>query len=77
MAGAWAVSQSVAVAVVVGIAVGVPAILFLAFLGGLFKAFTSSVWTLTYLRIAGLAAPAGGRRRRSVAIAAGRSVMAA
>ncbi len=57
VAGAWAISQSVGAAVVVGIALGVPGVVFLAFLGGMFKAFTSSVWTLAYLRIAGLTTP--------------------
>ncbi len=66
VAGAWALSQSVAVAVVVGIVLGVPAIAFLAFLGGLFKAFTSSVWTLTYLHVAGLSAPVAGQVPDSV-----------
>jgi hypothetical protein len=56
-AGAWAISQSIGPAVVVGIVLGVPGVVFLTFLGGLLKAFTSSVWTLAYLRIAGLTAP--------------------
>jgi hypothetical protein len=55
--GAWAISQSLGLAVVVGVVLGVPGLAFLAFLGGLFKAFTSSVWTLAYLRIAGLTTP--------------------
>jgi hypothetical protein len=55
--GAWAISQSLGPAVVVGVVLGVPGLAFLAFLGGLFKAFSSSVWTLAYLRIAGLTTP--------------------
>lgn len=57
IAGTWALFQSVGPAVVVGVVVGLPAVAFFAFLAGLFKAFTSSVWTLAYLRIAGLATP--------------------
>jgi hypothetical protein len=58
VAGTWAISHSVGAAVVVAIVLGVPGVVFLVFLGGLFKAFTSSVWTLAYLKIAGLTTPA-------------------
>jgi hypothetical protein len=58
VAVAWGISQSMGPAAVVAVVLGLPGLIFLVFLGGLFKAFTSSVWTLTYLRIAGLTAPA-------------------
>jgi hypothetical protein len=54
--GAWFISQSLGPAVVVGVVLGVPGLVFLVFLVGLFKVFTSSVWTLAYLRMAGLTA---------------------
>ena len=56
-------------AVVVGILLGVPGLAFLVFLGGLFKAFTSSVWTLAYLRIAGLTIPPPAAEQAPVAAA--------
>jgi len=47
----WAAFHSVALALGAGLAFGVPAMVLLVFLAGVFKAFTSSVWTLAYLHM--------------------------
>ena len=49
-----ALSQSWAWAIGVGLLLGIPGILVMTFLGGVFKAFTSSAWTLAYLQMAGI-----------------------
>lgn len=51
---AWGFTHSIGWTVGVGLALGIPSILFLSFLGGIYKSFTSGAWTLAYLRMAGL-----------------------
>jgi hypothetical protein len=46
----WALSQSLTATIVVGLIVGVPCMVILLFLGGLFRIFSSTAWTLIYLK---------------------------
>jgi hypothetical protein len=51
-------SQSATPAVIVGILLGIPALLLLLFVGGLYQVFDSTMWTEGYLALASPAAPA-------------------
>lgn len=47
----YALTDSVALAIFFGLVIAVPAILLLTFVAGIYQAFRSAVWTLTYLAL--------------------------
>lgn len=50
-AAVYAATEAVLPSILVGILIGLPGVLLLALLGGIYEAFRSAVWTLTYLEL--------------------------
>lgn len=54
----WAMTHSLVWTVAVALVLGLPSLIVLAFIGGIYKAFSSGAWTLAYMQLAGLESPA-------------------